>query len=298
MPEPMASATSKLFYVFLRLINKKGLLKRQFEKGNFNAYASPIPPARIFRNFRIDSYPVNNRNVFTLQSRQAAGQKHILYIHGGAFVTNFLALHWRFLRDLMAETQCSITAPDYPLAPEHAYKDVMVMLVRVYETILQSVRPEDLIVMGDSAGGGIALALVQKLRAENVSQPGQVILLSPWLDLTLSNPEISALDPADPFIGMEGLKLAAKAYAGGDDLNDSLLSPINGSFDGLGRISVFAGTKEILVADARKLKRLLETKGVPFNYYEYSDMIHAWMFLPLPESENAKREIQELIITY
>jgi len=291
----MASAQSKIFNILLRLINKKGLLKRQFAKGSFNAFTSPSPPRRIFQACTIDIYQINNHNVFTLQPKHNGSKKHILYLHGGAYVTGFIKLHWHFLKDLIANTQCSITAPDYPLAPKHTYKEVLEMMVKLYRKLLQTVHPDDLILMGDSAGGGLALALAQKLKVENLPQPNHIILLSPWLDITLSNPDIAMIDPIDPFTGIEGLRLAGKAYAGSDDPSYYLLSPINGALDGLGKISVFVGTREILVADTRKLRAMMEAKGVSINYNEYRDMIHVWMLLHFPESRKAKREIVELI---
>lgn len=295
MRKNMASAQSKIFNILLRLINKKGLLKRQFERTSFNAFTSPVPPAKIFRNCRIDTYLISNRNVFVLRPAKNECKKHILYLHGGAFVSNFTKLHWHFLADLIAKTHCTITTPDYPLAPQHTNRDVFEMMLQLYRKLLQTVHPDDLILMGDSAGGGLALALAQKLRTENLPQPDQIILLSPWLDITLSNPDIVKIDSIDPFTGIEGLRLAGQAYAGNDDPRHFLLSPINGSFDQLGKISVFIGTKEILHADALKLKALMAAQGVSANYREYKDMIHVWMLLHFPESRKAKSEIAELI---
>ncbi|HEX5171877.1 MAG TPA: alpha/beta hydrolase [Cyclobacteriaceae bacterium] len=245
--------------------------------------------------YNVDTYQINHCNVFTIKPKYKTSKGHILYLHGGAFVSSFINFHWSFLGDIIDKTDCTITAPDYPLAPTYTYKDVLQMVTALYKKLLSTVGSENLIISGDSAGGGIALALAQKLKVENIAQPNHIILLSPWLDLTLSNPEISKIGPADPFIGIKGLQLAANAYAGGDDLNNYLLSPINGSLDGLGKISVFVGTKEILVADTRKLKKLMEAKGVQIDYHEYKDMFHAWMFLSFPESRQAKVEIEQLI---
>jgi acetyl esterase/lipase len=169
------------------------------------------------------------------------------------------------------------------------------MIGVLYNQLLQTVNANDVILMGDSAGGGIALALAQKMRNEKANQPGQVILLSPWLDITLTNPDIKDIDPSDPFLGKESLQQAGKLYAGDTNPDHYLLSPINGPLDGLGKVSVFAGTNEILVADARKLKSLAESRGVDLNYYEYANMVHAWMFLNFPESKRAKQQIIDLI---
>jgi acetyl esterase/lipase len=149
--------------------------------------------------------------------------------------------------------------------------------------------------MGDSSGGGLALAFAQLLRNDSVAQPGQIILLSPWLDIGLTNPAIRDVDPSDNFLGVDGLKMAGEAYAGGVRPDYYLLSPVYGPLNGLAGISVFIGSREILVADTRKLKSLAEEKGIALNYYEYPEMFHAWMLFNLPESKKARLEILELI---
>lgn len=149
--------------------------------------------------------------------------------------------------------------------------------------------------MGDSAGGGLALALAQKLRNEKVSQPQQIILLSPWLDITMSNPGIKKIEPVDPFLKKESLQQAGALYAGNTSPDHYLLSPINGSLENLGRISVFIGSNEIFLADARKLRFKAGEKGIRINYFEYENMVHAWMFLNFPESKRARQQIIDLI---
>ncbi|HMG68099.1 MAG TPA: alpha/beta hydrolase, partial [Chitinophagaceae bacterium] len=190
---------------------------------------------------------------------------------------------------------CTIAAPDYPLAPDHNYKDSFEMVEALYQQLLDSINSNDLILMGDSAGGGFALALAQKLRNEQGVQPEQIILLSPWLDITLANPDILKIEKDDPYLKKEDLQQAGKLYAGDTSTDDYRLSPVNGSLNDLGKISIFAGSAEILVADARKLKSKAESEGIPISYFEYENMFHAWMFLNLPESNRAKQEIIDLI---
>ncbi|HET9826837.1 MAG TPA: alpha/beta hydrolase [Chitinophagaceae bacterium] len=292
----MASTQSKLLIALLKLINKKNFLSKQLANGKFDSYSSPEPPAKILRSCVIQKFQINNRNVFTLKPKNYnGGGKHILYLHGGAYVQRFNKFHWEFLAKLVKRTNCTITAPDYPLAPAHTYQKSFEMVSEVYRRLLAMNDPDQLIFLGDSAGGGFSLALAQKMRNEKVSQPAQIILLSPWLDISLKNPEIKDVDPNDPFLGKESLQQAGKLYAGGTNPDYYLLSPINGSLNNLGKISVFIGSNEILVADARKLRSLAENYGIDLNYREYPDMIHAWMFLNLPESRRAKKEIIDLI---
>ena len=293
----MASTQSKLFNTFLKLINKKSFLSKQLVTGRFDSYTCPEPPSKISQICVVHKFQINGRNVFTLKpkNRNSTG-KHILYLHGGAYVQRFNKFHWEFLAELVKRANCTISAPDYPLAPAATYKESFEMVGELYRLLLSFENPGDLIILGDSAGGGFALALVQKLRNEKVNQPGQIILLSPWLDITLTNPDIKDIDPHDPFLGKESLRQAGKLYAGNTNPDYYLLSPINGSLEGLGKISVFVGSNEIFVADARKLKLLAKAKGVELNYYEYANMVHAWMFLNFPESKRARQQIIDLVL--
>lgn len=294
----MASIQSRLFTLFLRLVDKKSFLKRRLDKGSPNYFSCPQPPAKLFAGDIIEKFRINSSNVFTIRSRAANNRKHILYLHGGAYVQSFSRPHWSFLADILKTTGCTVTAPDYPLAPSYTYVDSFDIVLRLYRQLMQTNDAKNLVLMGDSAGGGFALALAQRLREEHLPQPGQIILLSPWLDITLRNESIKSIDRIDPFLGIEGLLEAGKQYAGSASPDNYLLSPVYGSLKGLGKIFVFAGSNEILVADTRKLKSLAAIQQVEIAYYEYPDMFHAWMLLNLPESKKAKQQLAALINSY
>jgi acetyl esterase/lipase len=295
----LASTQSKLFHTLLKLINKKGFLRKQLAAGKFDSYNRPEPPSGILKTCYVIKFQINGRNVFTLKPKNKNfASKHILYLHGGAYVQGFNRFHWDFLAELVKRTNCNIVAPDYPLAPAHTYKESFEMVSALYHHLLLTVNSNDLILMGDSAGGGLALAFAQKLRNEKADQPQQIILLSPWLDITMTNPGIKNIESADPFLKKESLQQAGKLYAGSTSPDHYLLSPVYGSLEGLGRLSVFIGSNEILVADARKLKLQAEAKGISINYFEYANMVHAWMFLNFPESKRARQQIFDLIHEY
>lgn len=291
----MASLKSRAFNIFLRLIRKKHFLQKQFDFGKFDFYNAPEPPTDIGKACKVEKRSHGIHNVFVLRPWNRASRTHILYLHGGAYVQNFVKQHWTFLAGLVQSSQASITAPDYPLAPRHTFRDAFEMVVPLYREIVESHSPADVILMGDSAGGGFALALAQHLRTIDLPQPGKILLLSPWLDLTLGNPGIARIDSTDPFLGVEGLKKAGMAYAGGADPSHYMLSPINGSFDGLADVYLFIGSRDLLVADARELKIRMARQNQRLHYYEYKDMIHVWMFLNFKESREARDEIIRLI---
>lgn len=266
----------------------------QFAFGKFDFYQRPEPPKEAGKICKIEKKQVDGRNVFTLSPKAGRSDKHILYLHGGAYVQNFVSQHWKFLTLLVEQTHCTITAPDYPLAPKHTYLDAFKMVIPVYKEMISNLK-STIILMGDSAGGGFALALAQKMSLEKIAQPTQIILLSPWLDLTLQNPEIKNIDLRDPFLGITGLLKVARIYAGNSRTDNFMLSPINGPLDQLGDISIFIGSNDIFAADTRKFNSLVRAKGIKINYREYQGMVHVWMLLSFRESRQAQKEIIDLI---
>jgi len=288
----MVSFESRLAEPFLRITDRE---KKEGLHRFINWMESPEPPRKMYEKYNIGKRELNGRNVFTLSPKGKAGEHHILYLHGGAFIKNFCKQHWQFLGRLVNELHCTVTAPDYPLAPKHTYKDAFEMVLPVYKELVKKVDPDNLTVMGDSAGGGMSLALAQRLRREKVEQPKNLILLSPWLDVTMSNADIGEVDEKDPMLGVQGLIAAGKMYAGDADPNCYLISPINGSLKGLGRITLFIGTHDVLIADCRKLKAKAEAEDVKIDYHEREGMMHVWMLFSFRESKDAMEQIIEAV---
>jgi acetyl esterase/lipase len=169
------------------------------------------------------------------------------------------------------------------------------MLVPICHDLVGHESADKLTLMGDSAGGGIALALAQLLRDRHMPRPEHIVLLSPWLDATMSNPEIREIDPVDTLLDIQGLADAGKLYAGPLDPADPMVSPINGSLAGLGLITVFIGTHDLFLADCRRLRALAEAHAIKIDYREYANMVHTWMLYSLPEARQTKKEIIELL---
>jgi acetyl esterase/lipase len=188
--------------------------------------------------------------------------------------------------------------PDYPLAPSATYEEAFAMLNAIYSGLLSQINADDIILMGDSAGGGLAMALAEKRNKEGLPLPGQMILLCPWLDITMSNPGIKEIEKKDVTLRSKSLVMAGKAWAGTTETDYYLVSPINGSLDGLPPISIFIGTHDILMADCLKFKTMMDRKGIALHYYEYPGMFHDWMMLTsLKESKIALAQIVSLVLS-
>ncbi len=121
---------------------------------------------------------------------------------------------------------------------------------------------------------------------------------TPWPDVTMTNPDIiREVDTVDPILGVQGLIDAGELYANGNDRTSPIISPIYGSFENLGHITLFTGMHDVLWPDARKFKAKAEAEGVEIDYHEYKDMVHVWMLLPWPEAKQVLRQIVEMLTT-
>lgn len=211
-------------------------------------------------------------------------------------MSNLTKYDWTLVEQLLIKTRCTIVVPDYPLIPHSDYTNVYSFFDRLYSNLLAHTPHGNIIFMGNSAGGGIALGFAQKVRNEGKPQPAQIILNSPWLDITMSNPEIAEIDKRDKLLGINGLKMAGQAYAAGLEPTDFKVSPIYGDFSGLGQISLFIGTHDLFLADARKLKEKMGKQNIAMNYFEYPKMFHVWIALTsLKESQHAINELAKLV---
>ncbi len=252
------------------------------------------PTSELYNKYNISSEVVNGQNIWTI-SPQNAINKYFFFIHGGAYVTNYSGWHWEFFGKLIERTGRSIVTPDYPLTPEHQFQEITDMVYATLVHLINQVGASNVILIGDSAGGGMALALSQKLRDEKGEQPSQIILLSPWLDVTMSNPEIEEVDKYDPILSISRSIECGKAYAGNADRTNYLVSPIFGNFKNLAPIVVFTGTHDTLFPDCKKLNQIAKEESIELTYCEYKDMLHVWLMLPIPEADEALDELVNLL---
>src|ERR1041384_2206165 len=291
----MPSIQRKAINVMLHLTRMKRTVNRmrqRVERGE-RTYTEPSP--RLQRQHQISRRDVDGHLVWTIAPRETPSGKHVIYLHGGAYVNSFAAQHWEFMSKLVQASHCTVTAPNYPHAPEYGVHDVFALLLPLFNQLAADAGCSNITIMGDSSGGGISLALAQRLRETGMDQPGRLILLSPWLDATLSNPEVAEFDKIDPFLGVEGLQYGGAVYARDVDPKSYLVSPVYGSVKDLAPITLFIGTRDILFPDCRKLRDCAEDEGVRIDFREYDGMVHDWMLGPMPEAKHAIAEIVDLI---
>ncbi len=236
-----------------------------------------------------------DRILWTLSPKRGTSTKAIFYIHGGGYVINMAGMQWNYLAKVVEETKATVMVTNYPLAPQSNAEAAFDYMHKLYKVFLSRYEGKDVLFLGDSAGAGLAIAFAQYLNEVNLPQPKRIILSSPWLDVSLSNPDIQQVIPKDNSLEITSLQKAGKLWAGSLDLKDPKVSPIYGRFDTIAKVSMFMGTAEIFVSDARKLVKKLQKERIPFDYYEYPRMLHCWLLLPLPESKVALAQLMKLI---
>lgn len=179
---------------------------------------------------------------------------------------------------------------DYRLAPENPYPAAVEDAVAAYEWLLaQGYAPDRLAVGGDSAGGGLALALMAALGQRSQPLPGAIACLSPWTDMTMSGGSIHGLAEADPLVKPISLEKCADWYMGESDRSDPLASPLLGDLSGLPPLLIQVGSNEILLDDAARLATRAEQAGVTVDYQCWPEMFHVWqLYTPvLSEARDA-----------
>jgi len=257
------------------------------------------PPSRLRKTFDVTSDEVHGYKVFGISPKgmsENATDHHILYIHGGAYVLDLQGLYWTALADIARRSGAAMTVPCYPMAPEAHWDESYAWMEGVYDALVAKVGSANITIMGDSAGAGFALGFTQKLQEKNKSLPGKMILLSPWLDVTMTDDRQPELEKVDAILGIDGLIAAGQWWAGdGADAAAAPVSPLFGPLEALPPIAVFTGGADILNPDARRFRDMADANKIDISYHEADNMQHIWMMLPIPEAIPVRQKIADFI---
>jgi monoterpene epsilon-lactone hydrolase len=292
----MPSLGARAFTWVLRLIRRNRSLASSAALSSGIAQARSrgpvLPSPRLRKRLRVSEQDIDGHRVYTLApAADIAGSKHVLYLHGGAFVRSITGYHWRFLQHLVETSGCTVTVPLYPLAPEHCGLEALGFALKVYDRVAQTVAPEALVMMGDSAGGNLALTTTLALRDRSQPLPHGLVLIAPVADVSLIHPDISAIEPLDPMLATPGLQEAGRLYAGDIALDDPYISPLHAQLSGLPPMTIYAGTHDILYPDIIALADKARRQGTEVELIVGPEMIHVWPILPFAEGYAARNHI-------
>ena len=220
----------------------------------------------------------------------------ILYCHGGGYSTGSSMYARTLTTKLAASTSMDVLSFDYRLAPEHPYPAATEDAMKAWDYLmLLGYGARDVIVAGDSAGGNMALSLVLKLKSQNRLLPRGLVLMSPWTDLTSSGKTHITRAEVDPVLNEEYLKSMIENYAPEQPLDDPLISPLFGEFEGFPPTYIQVGDNEVLLSDATMLHKKMIQANVSVKLDVFKGMWHVFQMSPLKTAYDAMEKNAEFI---
>jgi len=220
-----------------------------------------------------------------LELPESRAHRVILYLHGGGYVFGSSATHRAMVARICRESAARALIVNYRLAPEYPYPAALEDSLTAYAWLMkQGIDPRGVVIAGDSAGGGLTLASLMALRDLKRELPAAGVLLSPWLDMTLSGWSMLTNEKTESMLSMQMLSFCARHYLNGHNPADAKASPLFGDFHGLPSLLIHVGSHELLRDDAVRAARQAEAAGVDVSVEVFDGMMHVFHFFPgLPE---------------
>jgi epsilon-lactone hydrolase len=233
------------------------------------AYLTSIPPRRChFQNIEADGLPLTR--VSCLEEPRGV----VIYFHGGGYICGSPKTHRGLTGHLAKSSGTMLIVPDYRLAPEHPFPAALDDAENLYRALLDEGHPPAAISFaGDSAGGGLAVALAIRLKAKGIPLPASLTLFSPWVDLSndhLYSPE------EEPLLSRRWIDKAARLYCGAESRSNPLVSPIHGDLSGLPPMLIQVGSEEILMNDSQRLAEAAKRAGVETRLDIFNSLWHVF----------------------
>lgn len=281
------------YFLYARVIERRSLISRIIQD-SLNFFEVADYKITDHNNDRINTETelkkISNCDTYVINK---GSDRVIIYLHGGAYLYNLQKPQLMMAENIATSTNSTIYIPLSPLVPNN-YKYCYQSLTKVYKDICNLHLKKNIILMGDSAGGGLCLGLSSVIKENKLRKPHHLILISPWIDLELNNEEITEkLEKQDKILKKDKLQKIARIFSENED--NKLLSPLKSNLEYLAPVSIITGTYDILYPDTKLLyNKLLETDN-KCNYNVYDKMLHDFIIFPLPESKNAINKITDII---
>lgn len=266
--------------------------------------ARPLPkdapmPDGFERKYQVEHWSAHDQPVVTLHPKSGPGEWHMLYFHGGGFVLPMFKEHWPLAAEMIDKLGVSVTLPLYNVVPENSHADQDALADAVFTTIAERHDPARIILNGDSAGGHMALALALRLASAGGVQPGKLALFAPWLDVTMQDPAIAAVEPHDIMLKIGTLRSCGKMFAGDRDPAGSKCSPLYTAKEELAKLPstrIWTGRHDLFIVDSRTFTGKLREAGVDAKLYEYEAAPHVFMaIVPTRESKDTLKLLGDFL---
>lgn len=259
------------------------------EQATANEKTVDVPEMPPFKT-SVESIDIEGTQTFLL-NRRDRNDRAVLYLHGGNFLRRPTMYQWKFADTIARRTRAEVFLPMYPLAPVHNHADAHAVIETIYRKVVEEYGARNITLMGDGAGAGLALSFAQRLKGLGLEQPSHLILVSPWVDITLGNPKVDEFEAADPLLASYGLRKVGVLWSRGTEDTDPLVSPINGDVHDLRNVMVFAGTRELFYPDAKLMYDRIAATGIHAEFHEGRGLNHNFPLYPTPEATRAMEAI-------
>jgi len=247
-------------------------------------------------NVTVEKVVIRNVDCYWFSpGEKTSREKIIVYLHGGCFVLGSILSHRALVSHISSQLSLPVLFVDYALAPESSFPKAMNEIMEVYRHLRLQHPASEIILMGDSAGAGLALSVLSKINREDIPAPAYMIMLSPWVDLTCTNRSITANANLDPVLTKEQLLYYVSLYPGNHNLSEA--SPIETIYGHFPPTLILVGSEEILLDDSRSLYHKIAGKQTKAKLSVYEKQNHVWMLenIHTEESKQALKEIHDFI---
>ena len=247
-------------------------------------------PAKIATKHHAEHWELEGQKLVTLHPVSGPGEWHMLYFHGGGFIEPMFDVHWPLVAAMIAKSGVSVTVPLYDVVPEAPASRQDALADAAFAALAAKHDPAKIILNGDSAGGHMALTLALRLAKAGGPQPAKLALFAPWLDLTMADPAMEAVEPHDIMLKIGTLRAAGEIYAGTRDVASPACSPLYTPEADLALLPptrIWTGRHDLFIVDSQTFLGKLKAAGVDAQLYEYEGAPHVFMaVLPTRESKD------------
>ena len=283
------SMIARLAVIYLKIVRRKDKnLEKRINQILKEGEQDWVMPKSISKDIVEENY--NGMKVYYV-NKNSNYENVLFYIHGGYYLHQPLKFHVKMLKRILRGGNTMLVFPVYPKAPWHTVEDSFENMISLFKKIKEDNIDKKVTLAGDSAGGGYSLALAESLD----DQPDELILLSPWVDITMKNEEAKEYAKVDPMLSMEKAIYAGNSWRGNYDENDYHVSPINGDLSKLKNVTIFVGTHEFFYQDNTLLYNMLKDKDIKTTLYVGEMLNHVYPAFPTREGHKAVKEIREII---
>lgn len=285
---------SLTYHITLLVIRLKGI-KKTFSKDPINYKKLRKedvynPKGNFFKRNILRKFKILNSTITEIGVNKSS-DKLLIFIHGGAFVSGPSQHHWDAVKYISKEINHKIWLCNYPKAPENKITFISKNIDEIYFKAKEKYSPSNICIIGDSVGGTLVTSLVQRLIKRKIELPKKIILISPVMDASMSNPKIKEIEKIDPMLSLNGVLSAKKMCSGNLDLKNPIISPIYESFEGFPSTTLFTAQKDIMYPDEKIFIQKMKESGVNIEIVEGINMPHIWPFLPfMKEAKFALRK--------